>query len=414
MPEALTSKNNSETEKQLPPLKLALLADNDTLAQYGPVLRRLTVGIYDDIPCLTLVCRGRSELLEYVPSPPINIISDISCVYETTPTKQSTDLKTTMFTPRLNIKELLDNSARLKRLAEELTARQITLIHALSEKMEKMAAELSKLMNVPYVVSLLSSNTTNYHFKDPKCRHIIPCYSQTARQIRNNNPDNAGKVHLVEIGTHINDSTSCYDFADRWPQIFCCCPLEKNMGIPELLKAAKVLDESGKEFQLMIAGQGKMEFEFRRMAVEMGLGEKVHFIQPVDMIVNENEAFRKVFRMTDIYVQCRPSRVWHPELLEAMSAGNAVVAVGETEHSILVDKTTALLCELHNSKDLAEKLRILIEDKKYARELAISCQQYIKKHFLASDMVEKLVKAYRITHTEYYENLEEPLPASKK
>ncbi len=405
-----TEPASGEDKAEHTPLRVVLLADDTTLQQYGPVLRRLTVGLYDEVASLTLVCKGRSNILEFVPSPPINIISDISSLYETLPAKEDNDLMTVLYTPRLNIPELFNRSARIDRLAAELSSRQVTLIHSLSERMEKLAAELSKRLKIPYITSILSENHNSLNPKESKCGHIMPCYSHIARKLRQKYPDYSEKIHLVEIGTHVNNSTSCYDFGDRWAQIFCCCPLEKNMGVPELIKAAKILNDCDKEFQIMIAGKGKMEFEYRRMVNSMGLGQKVHFIDPIDSLIADNEAFRKVFRMADIYVQCRPSRTWHPELLEAMSAGNAVVAVGETEHSLLIDETTALLCNLHHPEDMAEKLGKLIDDRKYARELANQCQNYIKKHFLASEMVGKLVKAYKMT-LESVEEVEECVSA---
>ena len=392
-----TETNKTTTAQEPPAIRVALLADDVSLRQYGPVLRRLTVGIFDEVASLSLVCRGRSRVLNFVPSPPINIISDVSSLYETKATRIDNANQVILYTPRINPGELLKPGKKNDRLAAELAERKVTIIHALSERMEKLAAELAKKLDIPYVTSLLSENHHHLNIRESRCSHLVPCYSHVARELRLKYPKLANKIHLVEIGTHISTSASCYDFKDRWPQIFCCCPLEKNMGIPELIKAAKILKEAKIDFQLMISGEGKMEYEYRKLVSSLELSKNVHFIEPIDHIVLDNEAFRKVFRMSDIYVQCRPARIWHPELLEAMSAGNAVVTVGTTENNLIVNEKTALTAEIHNSEDLAEKIKKLIEDKDYARNLAISCQQYIKKHYLASDMVEKLIKVYRAT-----------------
>ena len=378
-------------------LRVALLADDISLRQYGPVLRRLTVGLFDEVANLALICRGRSRILNFVPSPPINIISDISSLYETKPIKIDNANQVVLYTPRLNPIELLKPGNKNERLAAELVDRKITIIHALSERMEKTAAELSKSLNIPYVVSLLSENHHSLNIRETKCSHLIPCYGHIARELRQKYPELAGKIHLVEIGTHTSNSVSCYDFNDRWPQLFCCCPLEKNMGLPELIKAAKILKDSKIDFQLMISGSGKAEYEFRKLVSSMDLCKNVHFTDPIDHIVLDNEAFRKVLRMSDIYIQCRPTRIWHPELLEAMSSGNAVVSVGTSDNNLIVEGKTALTAEIHNPEDLANKIKLLIEDREYARQLATNCQQYIKKHFLASDMIEKLIKVYKMT-----------------
>ena len=45
------------------PLRVVLLADEAALHCYGPVLRRLAVGLLDEVSDLTLVALGPSRLL---------------------------------------------------------------------------------------------------------------------------------------------------------------------------------------------------------------------------------------------------------------------------------------------------------------------------------------------------------------
>ncbi|MCK5270263.1 MAG: hypothetical protein KAJ46_05735, partial [Sedimentisphaerales bacterium] len=67
-----TNMSRSTTDgKQVEPanLRVVQLADNEALRSYGPVLRRMTVGLIDEVSDLSLLCLETSPMLEHVPSP---------------------------------------------------------------------------------------------------------------------------------------------------------------------------------------------------------------------------------------------------------------------------------------------------------------------------------------------------------
>ncbi|MCK5270788.1 MAG: hypothetical protein KAJ46_08390, partial [Sedimentisphaerales bacterium] len=50
-------------------LRVVQLADSEALRSYGPVLRRMAVGLIDEVHDLSLLCLEASPMLEHVPSP---------------------------------------------------------------------------------------------------------------------------------------------------------------------------------------------------------------------------------------------------------------------------------------------------------------------------------------------------------
>jgi glycosyltransferase involved in cell wall biosynthesis len=102
-----------------------------------------------------------------------------------------------------------------------------------------------------------------------------------------------------------------------------------------------------------------------------------------------------VLSAIDIFVQSWPEKLWYPPLMEAMSAGNAVVAAGGVNNDLIINNKTALTFPFHNESALTDALDRLLKDQSYARTLARQGQQYLRKHFLASQMITHLAKAYR-------------------
>lgn len=122
---------------------------------------------------------------------------------------------------------------------------------------------------------------------------------------------------------------------------------------------------------------------------------EVHFIPPAETIVSASDAYKALFREADIFVQPWRARRWRPELLEAMSVGNAVIVADGSDNDLVIDGKTALVAPFEDESALTDALDRLLQDRDYARNLAQNAQQHLRKHFLASRMIARLAKAYR-------------------
>jgi len=286
---------------------------------------------------------------------------------------------------------------RVRRIAEALASYRPTLVHALNEGQTWLTRRLSKQLGIPYTVSLLSFDHEPVGFSDRRCGAICPCTGTLARQVRQHHPRLATAVHRVPIGTHVTEEACAFSNAAVRPHIFCSSPLEYGHGLSSLLKAFKRVSTSDPPPHLTLCGRGPAESDLRRQTRQLGLTDHVHFIDPIDEIVWTSDAYKAILASVDIFVRPYVARLWRPDLLEAMSVGCAIVAVeGQLDDLILPDQT-ALTVPAQNEDALVAALERLLRDPTQARALGHNAQQHVRRHFLASHMITRLVEAYRLT-----------------
>ncbi|GEM_PF-1042251 len=375
-------------------LRVVLLADDDALRSYGPVLRRLVVGLIDEVGDLNLLCLGTSAMLKHVPSPPVRLISEAKHYPENADRIDYISREVIIKSPPFDFFETLWPRRQAARIADVLSTYKPTLLHALSERQVLLAQDLSKLLEIPYVISLLSLENGDIDFSDDRCGKILPCNSRLARQVRQKYPRLAPRVQVLPIGTHVVDLPCCFENEQLRPQIFCCGRFDYGHGFSELINVAKRLSMGGYTFGLTLAGCGPGEHELRQHVEQLKLAEYVTFVPPLETMLSDSDVYKMVLQSADIFVQPWPEKMWRPELLEAMSVGNAVVAAEGVENDLVINGKTALTVKFHDEQAMTDALEKLLKDHEYARSLGRTAQEYLRKHFLASRMIARLGKAY--------------------
>jgi len=396
MNEAPPQSQSPSSDGQAPAgLRVVLLADDQALHCYGPVLRRLAVGLLDEVADLTLMSLGTSKLLNYVPSPPVRLITEAKPGYEKPARLAAISRQVSVPAPMFNLIDKLRPQRRVARFAAALAKYRPTLLHALSERQARLASHLSQQMAVPYVISVLSMDHATLNLCPGHCRAILPCNSALARRIRRRQPQLARRVRLLPIGTHVTNDPVCFDHGRSAVNIFCCGPWEYHCGLADLINAVKRLTLNGHPLHLTLSGQGSAEHDLRRQVARLRMHSTVHFVPPVEALIRANEAYKAVLREVDIFVQPWPLRIWRPELLESMSVGNAVVVADGYNNDLVINNKTALTVPFQDEHALVATLERLLKDPTYARALAKRAQQYLRKHFLASRMIARLGRIYR-------------------
>ena len=254
---------------------------------------------------------------------------------------------------------------------------------------------LSEELQVRYVVSLLALTDHEVSLPDFRCGSLLCCNSVMARRLRQSRRFPAERIHILPIGTHVGQEACCFQHGERRPIVFCCGPLDYKYGIAELLYTVKRLVKSGRDLHLLVSGQGPDEHKLWDLVGQLELRQQVHFVPPIEKMISESDAHKRVFLDADIFVQPWPARHWRPELLEAMSVGNAVVAVNGTQNDLIIQEKTALTVDYRDEKQLFGALDRLLSDREFSQGLAQTAQRYLRKHFLASRMVSRLARAYR-------------------
>ncbi len=377
--------------------RVVLLCDDAALQVYGPVMRRLCIGLLDEVEELNLFCLGESDYLDFAPCPPVRVIREVRKYYETSPRTECVERRVDISSPRLPTLETLVPHRRDIRLAGVLAEYKPALIHALQDHLAHQGRNLARILNIPLLVSVLARDGEAHFHHAGFSEGILPSCSYVARRLRKRHVGAARHIYFVPIGTHITETTSSFVRPDCMPQLVCCSPYQHGQDLDMLINALRILADSNQDFAVALSGSGRLEQHLRHKVNQLKLNECVHFIDPIDKLVEESDALKAILSAYDIFVVPHKSPIWQPELLEAMSVGNTIVAPRGTAPDLIRHEQTGLNFEPGNTQSLAQVLRKAIHDRPASRQLGINAQQYLKKHFLVSHMVSRLSKVYAQT-----------------
>ena len=146
-------------------------------------------------------------------------------------------------------------------------------------------------------------------------------------------------------------------------------------GIDILIEAISILKKEGLsgEIQCQILGSGPEEEKLKELARILGLLNEVVFLGHIDP-----EVVYTYLVNADIFVRPSRSEGLGSSFLEAMGAGLPVIGtpVGGIQDflkdptEVGEDKATGLFAKVNDPKDLADKIRMLINDENLAQEIA--------------------------------------------
>ncbi len=345
-------------------LHISLLVDEDCIERFEPVVRQLSVGLIDEAIRTTII-GPRVPRIESLAMGPIQV--------------KTHDRLTGWGGKRV-----------LAELIERIGEQPPNLFHAMSPALGRLAAQLGKANDVPYVVSVTGL--------DEITPETEPALRSASGVIAISEPIRAhvmqrlglGAQHLVRIrwGLLPGQQPASFSETQRNPTIVAISPLTADSGLDQLIEAVGGLSSLPLPPMLFILGTGPAEEGLRQHAAKLKLNERVTFAG----IVRE---WPSVLAGADIFVMpARQTRMTiHP--LSAMGAGLVVVAAGEGAYDCLIDGQTARLYHPPSADLLAAALAETIATPSESCQLAGRSQTYIREHHRVSSMVNETVAVYR-------------------
>lgn len=258
------------------------------------------------------------------------------------------------------------------------------------------------IARTPIIISHV--HTTYYGFKKrhivierllSKCTNKIICCSQAIRDfvVRFLEiPDNKTEVIYNGIfckrqGTGLNkqDAKSKTEVT-----LLIIASLVENKGHQYLIDALHKLKNRKKKVKLLIVGDGPLKVELKDYAATLGIKEKIVFLGIQDNV-------HDILEDSDILVLPSVEREGMGiSIIEAMSMAKPVIGTslgGIPE--VIEDGVNGYLAEPRNSKDLADKLEILIDNITLRQRMGKEGRDKFELRFEAKTMLEKLEGLYR-------------------
>ena len=165
--------------------------------------------------------------------------------------------------------------------------------------------------------------------------------------------------------------------------------LEDYKGHELLLEAAKNLMDTGRDFRILIAGTGSREQLLRDRAESMGLSDHVHFLG----FVADMAGFLSIL---DVQLNCSTlSEACSMSIIEGMSLGLPTVASRCSGNPWLVeDGVTGLLFENNDARDLAQKLRTLMDAPVRTASMGAAARKAYESRFTGEIFAANLEQVY--------------------
>jgi glycosyltransferase involved in cell wall biosynthesis len=164
----------------------------------------------------------------------------------------------------------------------------------------------------------------------------------------------------------------------------------ERKGIHDLISAAEMLAKAGINFQLILGGDGNLEF-WQGECAKKNLKDKVVFKGWVFGSRKES-----LYREADIFVLPSYNEGLPMSVLEAMSYGLPVVAtsVGGIPQAVK-DGVNGYLVEPGEVKILTEKIGVLIKDDSLRMRFGMNSRRLAEKTFNIETATKKLADIYR-------------------
>ncbi|MCS7231648.1 MAG: glycosyltransferase family 4 protein [Elusimicrobiota bacterium] len=140
-----------------------------------------------------------------------------------------------------------------------------------------------------------------------------------------------------------------------------------------------------KNVSLTIIGNGPLRSELEDFANKKNI--KIRFIEKV-----ENEKLSEILKDADVFVLSSLFEGHPKALTEAMACGIPCVGVNvEGIRDIIINGENGLLSE-PNEKDLAEKIKLLLENKELAEKLGNNARKYVEENYNLEKLIDKEIK----------------------
>jgi len=221
---------------------------------------------------------------------------------------------------------------------------------------------------------------------------IIAVSNYTAGNLKRHFRDKE-KIYVVHNGIEVPGITH---LKAQCPTIVCVSRLVKYKHVDDLVNAIVLLLKDFPEMQCRIIGTGPEEEKLKRLVRRTGISEHVTFF---GFVRDHNELLEMI---GSSHVLCLPSSLegFGIVILESMVSGVPFVAADIPPILEVSDKKGGVFFQCRNVKELAGKIRMILEDRQLQEKLIAEGRQRANE-FLWSDISKKTEAIYEKTVAEW-------------
>lgn len=266
-----------------------------------------------------------------------------------------------------------------------------SVLHCIGPQMLQQAAWVKSRLDCPIVVSITDQAEASKLAVARRIEKVnaIVGVSQSVKTALSKSLDHI-EQQVISPGVPIDLSKNPPSILaeDQIPVVGMVGPLEVMKGGSFFLRSCHRVIEAGHQIRIVITGSGPEEKNLRRLATSLSLDKHVTF-------VDDGAAMSTYLSAIDIF--CLPSlqQGFGIFLLEAMALGRAVIASGVGGIlSIVKDGESGMIIPPSDSRSMAEKMLLLLNDRKRARKMAIAGKNVVEDNFTIDRMTSEMLNLY--------------------
>lgn len=254
----------------------------------------------------------------------------------------------------------------VRRLARELRALGTRLVHAYGTEVAQLASHIARKSECPWILELHNQNqalSAGAFEMESLFQILVPSEELRAHLVHKHKvPKSLLKVLRPGIDCD-RAAIRPRPRADQMPVIASCGPFLPTGNHVTLVRAAKRLKDQGREFQLLLIGDGPARAELWRLCAELDIVDQVVFTL-------DQPSRSAVFELVDVYVDCSPREAISHDLFEAMARGIVAVACrAGSVHDLITDRQSGRVVITGGDEELSEILLETLAIRQEDREL---------------------------------------------
>ncbi len=275
-------------------------------------------------------------------------------------------------------------------IAKIVREKRVNIIHTHNEKAQFYGGISGLLTNVPVVHTKHGKNCLDFrtrlrnNLSARLCRKVVAVSQDAAIECTRDENIPLHKVLTILNGVDTERFSPCNNwheakkrlgFSDDTLVIGIVARLAPVKDHATLLEACRILTESGRDYKLLIVGDGSLRGQLEERAKAMGISNQVSFM-------GMREDIPDLMHAMDIFVLSSISEGISLTLLEAMACCLPVVATavgGNPE--VVVDGHTGYLVKDRSPDKLAEKLEVFLSNKQLRNTMGGAGRARVNEYF---------------------------------
>lgn len=184
------------------------------------------------------------------------------------------------------------------------------------------------------------------------------------------------KVFVNYIAEHSQEKLP-FAIEKKKYQIFTAAPLLEYSGLEGIIKALALLQKDFPQARLLISGDGPAKENFKRIAFDFGVSDKVDFLGKISLAQNWY-----LYKSSALYVYNFKANDFSHNISRAWLAELPVVGADtEVAQEINRDHGGILFFKSNDSRDMSQKIAIIFGDNNLKDGLMVSARENLQKRF---------------------------------